>query len=204
VCRAHCRRIKKKDGVSEGSPHWSDAVILFSDVIQSAAGYVTGCAWADWLNETVRIAPSSAPRPLLTFATLHGDSHKDTRASVALSRCPYRPWQATVLGQPPVASVIVTNLFIVLLLTAGSCYWLIMNTSSDGIEDSLDMTEEEKKAKAEALATDRGEVEKAFFSGALGFFVLGGWLTVVRNLFAPFSVLMEMGVEYADDKFGFT
>jgi len=109
-----------------------------------------------------------------------------------------------VLGQPPVASVIVTNLFIVLLLTAGSCYWLIMNTSSDGIEDSLDMTEEEKKAKAEALATDRGEVEKAFFSGALGFFVLGGWLTVVRNLFAPFSVLMEMGVEYADDKFGFT
>jgi hypothetical protein len=163
------KRIKKKDiekgefEEEEGKPHWTDAVIQLSDVIQNVVGYVTGCAWADWLFET-----------------------------------------ATVLNAEPYPSTVAINFAIVVALSVGSCYWLIMNTSHDGIEESLEMTEEEKKAKAEAKATDRGEVEKQFIASALGFFVLSGWLTVVRNLFAPFSLLMELGVEYADVNFGFT
>jgi len=77
-----------------------------------------------------------------------------------------------------------------------------MNASSDGLEESLTMTEDEKRAKAEAKATDRGEVEKAFFAGTLGFFVLGGWLTVVRNLFAPFQLFVEQGVLFLDEAAG--
>ena len=65
----------------------------------------------------------------------------------------------------------------------------------------IDWWQEEKKARAEAKATDRGEVEKSFFSGTLGFFVLSGWLTVVRNLFAPFSLLAEIIVEWGDKTF---
>ena len=124
-----------------------------------------------------------------------------------MTGCAWSDWlfeAATVLSANPTATVILTNIGIVMLLTVGSCYWLIMNTSSDGIEDSIEMTEEEKKAKAEAKATDRGEVEKAFISGALGFFVLGGWLVVVRNLFAPFARLIEETVVYADENYGFT
>jgi len=155
------KRIKEADGVPEGASHWTDSVILLSDVIQSVFGFVTGCAWSDWLFETV-----------------------------------------TVLNADPTVPVIFTNLAIVLLLTILSCYWLIMNASTEGIDESLTLTEAQKKARAEALATDRGEVEKQFFAGALGFFVLGGWLVVVKNLFAPFMVLVEMAIAWSDSTFG--
>ena len=155
------RKIKEAETGGSGEGHWTDAAILLSDVIQSCFGFVTGCAWSDWLFESV-----------------------------------------TVLNANPTVSVIVTNLAVVCLITLFSCYWLIMNTSSDGLEENLTLTEEEKKAKAEAKATDRNEVEKQFFSGALGFFVLGGWLVVVRNLFAPFMVLIESGIAFGDSAFG--
>jgi len=154
-------RIKAAAHIPESQSHWTDAVILFSDVIQSCFGFVTGCAWSDWLFETV-----------------------------------------TVLNAAPTFPVIVTNLIIVCALTVMSCYWLIMSASSEGIEESTHMTEEEKKAKAAAKATDRSEVEKQFFSSALGFFVLGGWLTVTRNLFAPFMILIEELIGYMDETFG--
>ena len=155
------KRLKAAEGVSANAPHWTDAVVLLSDVIQTCFGYVCGCAWSDWLFET-----------------------------------------APVLSANPTAGVIVTHLAIVSLITLFSCYWLAMNASSDGIDESLEMSEAEKKAKAEALATDRGAVEKQFFSGALGFFVLGGWLVVTRNLFAPFMKLIEECIGFADAKFG--
>ena len=136
--------------MDDDTPHWTDSVILLSDVTQSIFGFVTGCAWSDWLFETV-----------------------------------------TVLGADPTWDVILKNLVIVCLITVLSCYWLIMNASSDGIDESVNLTEEEKQRKAEEKATDRNEVEKQFFSGALGFFVLGGWLTVTRNLFAPFMLAKQ-------------
>jgi len=157
------KRIKKQDGVDEDAPHWSDGAILFSDVLQSIFGWVTGCAWSDLLFET-----------------------------------------ATSLSANPTIGVIFANLLIVCTITVFACYWLVMNTSSEGLEESLEMSEEEKKAKAEAKATDRGEVEKAFFSGTLGFFVLGGWLSVTRNLFTPFALLVEQGVDLVDSTFGLT
>jgi len=155
------KRIKKAEGIPDDETHWTDAVILFSDTVQSCFGFVTGCAWSDWLFET-----------------------------------------ATVLGANPTVPVIFANLGLTLVLTLFSCYWLVMNTSTDGLEDSLTLTEEEKKARAEAKATDRGEVEKEFFAGALGFFVLGGWLVVVKNLFAPFMVLIESAFTFADETYG--
>ena len=157
------KKIKAAELISADAPHWSDAVVQLSDVVQNVFGFVTGCAWSDWLFET-----------------------------------------ATSLGKQPTWDVILTNLLLVCVITILSCYWLIMNASSDGLEDSLTMTEEEKRKKAEAKATDRGEVEKAFFSGALGFFVLGGWLVVVRNLFAPFMVAIEHLIEYEDEHAGFS
>ena len=155
------RKIKAAETAGSGEGHWTDAVVLLSDVIQSCFGFVTGCAWSDWLFENV-----------------------------------------TVLNANPTVPVIFTNLAIVCLITLFSCYWLIMNTSSEGLEENVAMTEEQKKAKAEAKAVDRNEVEKQFFSGALGFFVLGGWLVVVRNLFAPFMVLIESGIALSKSELG--
>ena len=155
------KKIKARELVSPDAPHWADAVVLFSDMVQTAFGYVAGCAWSDYLYQA-----------------------------------------AAVLNKNPTWDVILSNLAIVVLISVLSCYWLIMNASSDGLEESLTMTEDEKRAKAEAKATDRGEVEKAFFAGTLGFFVLGGWLTVVRNLFAPFQLLVEQGVLFLDEAAG--
>jgi len=157
------RRIKKVEtGGQMDVAHWTDAAILLSDITQSVCGWIAGCAWSDWLFETV-----------------------------------------TVLNADPTAYVVLVNLAIVLFISGLSCYWLVMNTSSDGIEEAAELTEEEIHARAEAKATDRGEVEKGFIASTLGFFVLGGWLAVVRNLFAQFSRLIEFGIVFVDEKFDF-
>ena len=49
------KRIKTAEGVASTEGHWTDAAILLSDVIQSCFGFVTGCAWSDWLFESVTV-----------------------------------------------------------------------------------------------------------------------------------------------------
>ena len=112
-------------------------------------------------------------------------------------------WQPTMSAEP-YGAVLYINLAIIVVVTLLSCAWLVVSSSTEGVEEPEDMTDEEKQKWQDQQAVDRFTHEKAFINGSLSFLVLGGWLAVVRNVFAYFAKLIETGTVAVDSAAGIT
>jgi len=92
------------------------------------------------------------------------------------------------LGYAPYPSVIAKNIAVTVGITVAVVYWMAATDADYSISDG----------------TNREEVERYFITNSAAFFVGWTWLTVIRNLFAPFSLLCEVAIVRIDEWSGWT
>lgn len=97
------------------------------------------------------------------------------------------------MSEAPYGAVLWINLAIITGVTSLACLWLVVSSSTEGVEKPEKMSEEEKQRWEDEQATSREVQERAFINGSFSFLVLGGWVAVVNNIFAYFAIANEAG-----------